>query len=235
MKTSVLLATLASATMVFGQFSFDQPYQIGYAANLNVGDSVVNMTNSGVQGGFASLSSHGNICVNVYTFDPQEEEIACCSCVVTPNALVSLSVRNDLISNLLTPSVPNSVVIKLVSSEPGLDPTKRYTLCNPSTVGGTNPLFANVPYDSPGDPGPGSLTIGLRAWGSTLEPAAGGAYAPVGVGFLTAEFLTNTTMGGAFTEELTQLASTCQFIQANGSGYGTCKTCRLGALSGSRN
>src|ERR1700757_5168197 len=116
--------------------------------NLNVGDSVLNLSNSGIQGGFINATpfkTEGNICVNVYTFDPQEEEIACCACLVTPNGLNSLSAISDLTSNPLTPAIPTSIVVKLVSSEPGLDKTGAFTLCNPATI--SNVLaMANAPY-----------------------------------------------------------------------------------------
>jgi hypothetical protein len=90
-------------------------FQVKYAANLNVGDSVINFSNSGAQGAVDG----GNICVNVYGFDPTEELISCCTCLVSPNALESLSVQNSILSNTLTPAKPNAVVIKLVASVPG--------------------------------------------------------------------------------------------------------------------
>ena len=54
-----------------------------------------------VDGGGAdgAAVANDNICVNVYTFSPDEQMISCCSCLVTPDSLVSLSARNDLISN----------------------------------------------------------------------------------------------------------------------------------------
>src|SRR5271157_4977073 len=119
-QLSLVFATLALSTAAFAQDGF---YQIGYSANLNIGDSVVNLSNDGFQGGFinaAPFKTEGNICVNVYTFDPAEEEIACCACLVTPNGLNALSVKSDLASNPLTPAIPTSVVIKLVASEPGI-------------------------------------------------------------------------------------------------------------------
>src|ERR1700744_5947325 len=127
-RFSLIVAIMASSVIAFGQFNAEASYQIGYAANLNIGDSALNITNSGLQGGFGivstpAASTHGNICANVYVFDPAEEEIACCSCLVTPNGLNSFSVKNSLISNTLTPAVPTSVVIKLVGSEPGQDVT----------------------------------------------------------------------------------------------------------------
>ena len=114
----------------------DGPFQIRYASNLNIGDSVVDITNSGASG--------ATICANVYTFDPAEELISCCSCSVTPNALVSLSVQNDLISNPLTPAIPTSVVVKLLSTTGGA--------CNAGTPAAT-----------------ATLATGLLAFGTTLH------------------------------------------------------------------
>jgi len=71
-------------------------------------------------GGFyPNAGGVGNLCANVYTFDPAEEMVSCCACLVTPNALVSLSAKNDLINNVLTPAIPTSIVIKLLSIQPG--------------------------------------------------------------------------------------------------------------------
>ena len=130
-RSSIVVATLAVCANAFGQTASTQdgPFQLGFAANLNVGDSYVNLTNDGWNGGFWAPAGSvpnvtiGNICVNTYVFDPQEEEIGCCACLVTPNGLQSLSVKSDLISNTLTPSVPNSIVIKLVASAPAPDAT----------------------------------------------------------------------------------------------------------------
>ena len=109
-QLTLIFATVALSAAAFAQ---DGVYQIGYAANLNIGDSVLNLSNDGNQGGFLGATpfkTEGNICVNVYTFDPQEEEIACCACLVTPNGLNSLSAISDLTSNPLTPAIPTSIV-----------------------------------------------------------------------------------------------------------------------------
>jgi hypothetical protein len=236
-RSSFLMAALAVCTAAFGQnqTTQDGPFQLGYAANLNIGDSYVNLTNDGWNGGFWAPSGSvpnatiGNICVNTYVFDPQEEEIGCCSCLVTPNGLQSLSAKSDLISNPLTPAVPNSIVIKLVSSAPALDSTgTNYTVCNPATV---NPsAFAS---------GPGTPVTGMMAWGATLEPKQttyGMVHVPFLQGFLN--YFTNPScfMGGSCnSDELTSLTQLCSFIQADGSGFGICNSCRLGGLSGAKN
>jgi hypothetical protein len=73
---------------------------------------VVNPTNFGKIVGITGP----NICVNIYTFDPREEMIACCSSVVTPDGLKSLSAKSDLTSNLLTAATPQSIIINLVAT-----------------------------------------------------------------------------------------------------------------------
>jgi hypothetical protein len=188
-----------------------QPNQIGYAANLNIGDSVVDLSNNGYNGGFLDPAGAGNICANAYVFDPQEEEVSCCSCLVTPDGLNSLSAKSDLISNVLTPAIPSSVVINLIASTPGVDTTGKFTICNPSTVASTGTL---------------SATGGMLAWGTTLEPNASvGAYSPVQVPFIN---------GGLSPSELNALTTVCSFIQSTGSGFGICNSCQTGALSGTK-
>jgi uncharacterized repeat protein (TIGR01451 family) len=119
-------------------------FQIRYFANLNVGDSVVDITNSGASG--------GNLCANVYTFDPAEELISCCTCTVTPNALQSLWVLKSLTANSLTPAVPSAAVIKLLATS---------GTCNASVIAESD------------------LAPGLLAWGTSLhaQPTTPPSYA----------------------------------------------------------
>lgn len=205
---SVLLSLFA-AVLVFttgavaqNSPSGDSPFQVNYAANLAVGDSVINITNAG--GGVIGTEARdsitdpsGNLCVNVYTFSPDEQLVSCCSCTVTPNGLVSLSARNDLISNTLTPAVPGAIVIKLLATAGGT--------CNAAT--------------------PGIPVAGLAAWGTTLHALPAGGYA------LTERPFVPATLSSA---EFTRISALCGFIQSNGSGYGICRSCRAGALGGTR-
>src|ERR1700680_4376898 len=133
----LVFATLATAAVAFSQVTVDGPFQIRYASNLLTGgDSVINITNSGASatGGFivgtpAQNNITGSICGNICSFSADEQEVACCSCLVTPNALWSASVKTALLNSTLTPSFPNEVVIKLISTHPLAN-----GLCNPSQI-----------------------------------------------------------------------------------------------------
>ncbi len=192
----LLLAIVAVVPVAFAQdLGPADSFQVRYASNLNIGDSVINLTNAGTTNTAAGALT--NICANVYTFSPDEQLISCCSCVVTPNALVSLSANSDLVSNTLTPAHPTSIVVKLVATAG--------TACN----------AANVPV--------AALAAGLRAWGTTLHaaPTTPVTYAVTETAFSPA---------GLSAAELARITSFCGFIQANGSGFGICRSCRLGGL-----
>ena len=188
----------------------DGVFQIRYASNLTAGDGAVNIINPGTNGapiagpGFGS--NVGNICVNAYAFSPDEQLISCCSCLVTPNGIASMSVRNDLISNTLTGVRPDAVVIKLVNTAAG--PGFTGSACsNSAALAGT----AGFP-----------LAAGLNAFGTTVH-----AGAVVG-SFATTEtpFLQATLSPG----ELASITGRCTNIIGNGSSFGICSSCRLGGL-----
>ena len=44
-----------------------------------------------------------NVCAMIYTFDSNENMGECCGCLVTPQGLLTLSVRNNLTSNWIVP------------------------------------------------------------------------------------------------------------------------------------
>src|ERR1017187_10021868 len=204
--TNCVTVFTANSTPTIGNTScasiligIEAPFQIRYAANLDQGDSVVNITNTGALNGF---DPQGRICANVYTFDPNEEQISCCSCLITPNGLGSLSVRTDLIGNALTRGVPTSVVIKLLASAPDNNGH-----CN-----------ASVPTAS-------TLASGMRAWGTTLH-----ALPTFPITYGTAE--TPFSISELSVSELSKITSTCGFIQSIGSGYGICKSCQSAGQGG---
>lgn len=214
--------TLALAVAAFSTISFAQTltndiglppsdwFQIHYASNLNVGDSYIDITNSGASTNLALCGSNDanclaepvtsslNLCANVYTFDPQEELISCCACSITPNALQSLSVQGSLISNPLTPAIPTAVVTKIVATIPITGS------CNAGVVG--------IPAH------------GLLAWGTSLHQNTSTATPSYSV--------TETPFSQAALTlaEYAHVVSFCGFIQADGTGFGICKGCAAGGL-----
>jgi len=205
-----ILATVGSiAAFAQNPVSADSPYQIKYASNLTVGDSVINISNTGAAmtapNHGTATSGNGTICANFYVFDFAEEFVSCCACPVTPNGLQSYSIKNDLITNpLLAKSTPTSVVVKVVAT--------RY-------AGGCNPITA---------PAAANLVPGLVAWGTTLHAnttAAAGTYAVTETAFTPATPNVN---------ELDRLAFWCG-VTIGGSGGGLCSNCRNGGLGAGSN
>jgi hypothetical protein len=194
---------------------------IRYFANLTTADSYIDITNSGASA-TANLTNQtpaqnnidGSVCVNIYTFAADEQEVACCSCLVTPNALWSASVKTGLLNSTLTPSFPNEVVVKLISSVPTGGPGGTQT-CNPASVSQGNVIGAT----------PGSLANGLLAWGVTphgIPTATGPTFQLAETPFLSATLST---------AELVRDVQECQFIQVLGSGqFGICKGCTNAGL-----
>jgi hypothetical protein len=191
-----LLAISATVLLFSAVALADDTYQVRYAANLNIGDSFVDFTNTGAT---VSAGVPENLCANVYTFDPGEELISCCTCAVTPNGLQSLSVLHSLISNTLTPAIPTSVVIKVVV-------TPQLNGCNASGTAIT------------------PVAHGMLVWGTTLHQNTSVAAATYQV--TEAPF----SFADLSTAEVTHLATTCGFIQSDGSGFGICSGCSAGGL-----
>jgi len=138
---TLFLAALALTSVASAQVISTAPdqYQVHYFSNATLGDTI-NITNTGASGG---IEPTGNLCANVYAFDPSQEIISCCSCLITPNGLASLSTLGDVLFNTLTGSIPSSISVAIIGSQ--------QATCNPSTVT------------------PGVLASGLRAWGTTLH------------------------------------------------------------------
>ncbi len=199
-----VLSTAAMAQQIVKNDDLNPPedaYQVRYAANLSAGDSLINLTSTG---GVVGIEPASDICANVYVLADDQQLIACCACPLTPNHLQTLSVKNDLVSNTLTPGIPTDVTIALIASS-GAE------TCNAATLPGG--VTEDPVYLAP-------LARGLRAWGTTLHAAPGGGFAVTETEFSHASLSDS---------ELTKLTSYCGFIQANGSGYGICTSCHLGA------
>ena len=114
---AALILALGSTTAV-AQTGFDDVYAVGHYANAHVAgapDGVLRLVNDGT---LSDASPDGDLCASIYVFDASEQLAECCSCKITPNGILSLSVNNNLTKNPLTPKVPPRGVIKDVSSTP---------------------------------------------------------------------------------------------------------------------
>jgi hypothetical protein len=197
----------ASATLFLGD-----PFLISYAANLNVGESYIDIANTGANGapfqgpGFGGAT--GNICANVYTFDPGEELISCCSCLITPDQTVNLGVLRDLTVKTLTGVQPASVTVAVLSTLAGGNGTG--TSCTNSAAMVATETLAN----------------GIAAWGTTLHATPTAAFAT-----------TEKPFSGAILSsgELASIGGRCTSILGNGSGFGVCNSCQAGALGAGAN
>ena len=188
-----VLSTFAALLLpgsLFAQAPTDS-FQVRYASNLNLGDSVVNITNAGSIDG---ADPAGNVCVNVYTFRANEEPVNCCTCLVTPNGLKSLSVNRDLNTNPVFPETQNELVIKLYATVP--------------TGGGTGCNAA----------APGAAAPGIRAWGTTLHTLPGG-----GVGVTETAFSMATPSAGEL-GKLTAVCSFIQTYASGNGICNSCRT-----------
>jgi hypothetical protein len=127
----------------------DSVYDLSYYSNANTTgapDGVLRLVNDG---NLAANSPAGDLCAAIYVFDNREELIECCSCKITPNGLLTLSVNKNLTNNTLTSKIPTRGVIKVLSS------THVAGVCDPTV--------------SP-------LHIGIRGWLTHIQQAAGTSF-----------------------------------------------------------
>jgi len=145
------------------------------------------------------LASGVDLCANIYVFAADQQPTECCSCPVTPNGLVTASVRK-ITSNPETGVVPPDVVIQIISSlsSKGCDPTFGATVTFP-------PLVINFPSAPPYPE--------VDSWMTHIQNKVGAAY-PITETEGVEELL---TIG-----EFDDLAVDCAFLREFGSGHGDC-------------
>src|SRR5208282_5591340 len=110
------LLSLLAVALVLGvgtASAQDTFYDVGYFANANASgapSAQLRLTNDG-------YDSAASLCANIYVFDTAEEMQECCSCEVTANGYLDLSVTSNLINNILDHGTkPTRGIIKLLST-----------------------------------------------------------------------------------------------------------------------
>jgi hypothetical protein len=87
--------------------------KVDYFANANTSgapDATVRTVHPG--------TTYSNLCADIFVFDTNEEMSECCSCIITPDGRLDLSVNSDLTANPLTRDVLADGVIKIISAKP---------------------------------------------------------------------------------------------------------------------
>jgi hypothetical protein len=126
-----LLVVLGLLVLASGVASAQASYFVDYYAN-NAGPvpgsayQLIRIINVGT-GGTPLTVPRGNICASIYVFDNNQEMIACCGCILTPNELATASVGTQLTNNPVTSVVPTAGVIKIAT-------TQTTTACDPRTA-----------------------------------------------------------------------------------------------------
>jgi hypothetical protein len=145
-KLFVVITMVASLALFVGTAWGSDPgspaadtFKVDYFANANTSgapDATLRVLNPG--------TTYANLCADVFVFDTNEELSECCSCTVTPDGLLQLSVNSDLTANPLTGVSLTNGVIKVVSA---------------STTHGTCPLPASAINATPA----------LRGWATHIQ------------------------------------------------------------------
>lgn len=149
-KLACTVLSILAIALVLGAgtaMAQDNVYALSYYSNAHTAtapDAVLRLVNDG---NVADSSPAGDLCASVYVFDSQEEMNECCSCRVTPNGILSLSINNNLTSNTLTGRIPTRGVTKVVSSSPSAG------TCDPTV---------STPH------------VGIRAWQTHIQKAYSG-------------------------------------------------------------
>jgi hypothetical protein len=211
-------AAVAALTLCFGaattnaQTTPADAFQVNYFTGANTTgtgtaaapDATVYITNAGSQGG-------NDLCANIYVFNPEQELTECCSCEVTPDGLLALSV-NQLTHNPLTGSATrqHAGVIKIVATTV----TPANGCSNNQSSGAVTAGMTITPAGGGGSP----LGAGLRAWATHVQRLSP-ANTSAGASAITEEEFEPAVLSSS---EIATLTDKCGDIVDNGSGQGIC-------------
>jgi hypothetical protein len=199
----VLALTLGSSPLVQAQQApqVDDAYMLGYyshAHTTGAPDATLRLTNDGNQG---DSSPGGDLCAAIYVFDTHEAMQECCSCKITPNGYLALSVNNNLTSSPIESHKINMRgVIKVLS----VSPTNGR--CDPTNVA----LCGEAVFLQPG----------IRGWLSHIQRASSG-FAVTDIELKDSDL--GSASQGSCPAELADLQADCQAIIKLGAGsQGVC-------------
>ena len=207
-RTKISMLLLAALVLCIGagvsqaQTPAADTFRVNYFAGANGSrpDQTVRITNTGTA---FTGGATDDLCANIYVFRNDQQLTECCSCLVTPNGLRTLSVDFDLAHNPLTPGAVGEGVIKIISSSVNTTGAP----CPRSKAGTTYVARAAV-----------------RAWGVHNQDVSGGLSGAGVINQVTETEFLDATLSAA---ELSEVQSACNFVFNLGSGAGQC-TCGRG-------
>jgi hypothetical protein len=189
------------------------PFHAAYFGNANspvIPDAQVNIVNPGSLAGYSKNDGHGpygDLCANIYVFDSDQQLTECCSCEITPNGLLQLSVNNNLAADPYTGVPPVAGDIKIVSS-----------YANETAANACSTTFGTIAYPTAAL---GYTPVGtLVAWITHSRPS---------LPTLTTVTETPFHRANLSGTESEKLVDDCYSVWSNGSGTGRC-TCGSSAI-----
>jgi hypothetical protein len=114
--SAALILAVGSTTAAAQTQDEDDVYALSYYSNAHITaapDAALRLVNDGF---VSDASPAGDLCASIYVFDSQEQLAECCSCKITPNGILSLSINKNLTGSTLTGVTPTRGVVKVVSS-----------------------------------------------------------------------------------------------------------------------
>jgi hypothetical protein len=184
---SVVAAGPNTSTFNVGYFDVAEP---ALDNGTGVGDNIVHLINP--------TAANGTLCAMIYVFDDDEEPGECCGCPLSPNKLLTLSVRNQLTANWeVNGNDFDNGVIKIVSAVPNGG-------TSPAALAGCDP---SIPYVQTPD------LVGTIVKPQTISND------------VTVTSLTENNMfeeGAPDVTEAALLINECAFFVAHGTGKGLC-------------
>jgi hypothetical protein len=149
-KLGCTLLSLLAVALVLGAgtaVAQDYPYDIGYFANANASGAPSAHLRLSNDGAYSADDDPEPLCANIYVFDNAEEMKECCSCEITANGYLDLSVNSNLLSNILDHGTkPTRGIIKELSS-----PVPTSGVCSPTSY---------------------ELALGIKGWLTHVEKGA---------------------------------------------------------------
>ncbi len=236
----------------------EDAFQISYVSQLNNADTVINISNAGTANQpqiseRAALTGQyitsGDLCVNIYVYTPDQQQVACCSCFVSHNEVIYENLGGPTESRPASWGIPtvyggdgvpgllwnttygpgaypfNSAVVKLVATDATNTVGCNNTAFDPVTSTPGNITAANISaFD---------LAPGMAVWSTHPHPTNGASLPGPNGGVLLPVHITETEGQAKVLSlgEFTGLTTLCTNIQNNSSGRGQC-SCPTENLAG---